>query len=327
MSAAVAILGLKTALPGPARPLADDPELGDEAGPLYADTPARTLSGQLDLRPEAMPRWPRLDRYGRALAHVCLAATPAPLSESSPPPGMLVTSQRSCHETNAAFDQGLIEKGPRLASPLLFPYTLPGAAAAEVAMVLKLGGPYLVWCGGPATALLSVVTAADLIEAGAASRLLVAAADVLGGHSLRDLDRPVTPAPLPWAEAAAALWLAPADDPALGPRRRLTAGVGPAGATAAEIATLCTETLAAAELEPALLAEIVTTSTDVEACAALEAALGALAPTVPLLQLPWRVGDAGAALGLLAVAAALEGTCPCLLLALDRQGSVALVLE
>src|SRR5690242_2087782 len=103
------------------------------AEPLRDGQGARYLAERHLAQPQGMERWPRLDRYGRALASACAIAHRTSDSRST---GLLVASERSCHETNAAFHRTMIEKEPRLASPFLFPYTLPGSAASEVAIHL-----------------------------------------------------------------------------------------------------------------------------------------------------------------------------------------------
>ena len=326
MSSTLAILGRSALIPGPATPFDADPELTAGLEGTALPTLVRTLSGRLDRRPEGMSRWSRLDRYGRALASACDAAVVRGRDLESMT-GLVVSSQRSCHETNASFDRGLIDKEPRLASPFLFPYTLPGAAAAEVAMLLQLGGPYLVLPGGPAAALASLVAAVDLLDLDHAPRLVVASADVLGAHTMRDLSLSPTAGLPPPAEAAAALWLGRPDDPAPGPRRRLSAVLG-AGATSAPVVeALMRAALADAGLEAEDVQEVITTSVSPDAWQVESAAATALTPDTPLLQLACRIGDAGAVLGLLAVQAALDDDGPRLVLGADRFSSVAMVVQ
>ncbi|MEE8409187.1 MAG: beta-ketoacyl synthase N-terminal-like domain-containing protein [Myxococcota bacterium] len=327
MSPAVALLGRAALLPSPPRLLRDDPELcGGEAPDGLR---VRSLSGQLDTAPDGMSRWKRLDRYGQALAVVCDRAIDRDTVSGGPPTGLYVASLRSCFETNTAFDRGLIEKDPRLASPLLFPHTLPGATASEVAMLLGLLGPYLVFPGDAAAALAALLTAIDAIEAGEANRLLVATADVLGPETiewltehdeLRDARAP------PLSEAAAALWIGRADDPATGARRTIEGALGPAQPSAEQYERLIREALERARIGAGEIRETVSTTLTADDHAALSEAMGRSAPESEILQIAWTAGDAGASTGLLAVQAALDEEEPRLVLAGGNAGSVALVV-
>ena len=325
----VTALSRTALLGGTASPLSTDPELGEDTEPADASTVVRTLSGQLNQRPEGMDRWSRLDRYGRLLARLGDLALDRSRMHSGPMSGLYVTSRYSCLETNTTFDRGVIEKGPRLASPFLFPSTLPGSAASEVAMQFDLGGPYLVLPGGPATALVSLVAAVDLL-AQTECRVLVASADVLGPatiRSLRDEGDAVSDHPV-LAEAGAALWLGQHNDPSPGPRLRIEAAIGGPGLEGDSWAKLLEEALQRASV-PADAVHVAITATANPAATkvesgAVDAVLGER--RAELMRLAWRCGDAGATLGLLAVGAALEENEPALVTAADRGGSVALVI-
>ena len=323
-SSGFAILGRAALLPGPATRFDADPDLKADLHGERQATLVRTLSGQLSRKPDGMNRWSRLDRYGRALAEVSTRAV-ARNRDLELATGVVVSSQRSCHETNAVFDRGLIDKGPRLASPLLFPYTLPGAAVAEVAMLLQFGGPYLVFPGGPAAALASLVVATDLLTASHAPRALVVSADVLGQHTLRDLGSARTPSELQFAEAAAAMWLGRADDPAPGPRRQVSAAFGPQTSDGAEVERLMRRVVDDARLRPEDLVELIIASATGSLC--VTEAATSLAPSTPILQLAYRIGDAGAVLGLLAVQVALDDEGPRLIYAAEPAAAVAMVVQ
>jgi hypothetical protein len=323
---AVAILGRAALLPAPAAPLCTDADLGGvDARPVAV----RSLSGRLDAAPDGMSRWARLDRYGKAMAAVCDGVTTRAALADGPPSGLYVASLRSCLETNAAFDHGLIDKGPRLASPLLFPYTLPGSTASEAAMLLGLTGPYLVFPGGPAAALGAVVAAADALADREADRLVVAAVDVVGEATARWLvesgEAPRDNEP-PLAEAAAALWLGRSDDAAPGARRTVEAALGPAQPGSGGYERLIREALQRAEVDAGSLAEVISTTVEQTEHACQCAAVARIAPELPVLQLAWTVGDAGAPLGLLGVLAALDEEAPRVILAGGRAASIAVVV-
>jgi hypothetical protein len=346
MSPLVGLLGQAAMLPSRARPLADDLELGAclpaEAGAWQV----RSLSGQLVAAPAGMTRWARLDRFGKALSRVVDAAVDRPRLASGPPTGLHVASWLSCFETNAAFHQGMLQKGPQLASPLLFPYTLPGAAATEVAMLHSLTGAYLVFCGGPAAAVGALVAAADALAEQPRQRLLVATADVLGAATITALltasgddGRAALAATTPpLAEAAGALWLGAASESPARPFA-LEAAFGPPELTATGWRDLIAEALERSGTPASSIHEVLLASSAVVAALRLPLAASASAPALPeqqaaaelvpqaqLLHLAWRVGDCGASLGLLAAAAAIEETEPRLVLARDAGGSVALVV-
>lgn len=322
----IAILGRAALLPAPAAALSADADLGGADADRVV---ARTLSGRLDTPPTGMSRWARLDRYGKAMATICDAVASRAALADGPPSGLYVASLHSCLETNAAYDSSFIEKGPRLASPLLFPYTLPGSAASEAAMLLGLTGQYMVFPGGPAAALGAVVAAVDALADGEAERLVVAAVDVLGSATVRWLSTagclPGASAP-PLAEAAAALWLARPDDKTPGVRRTLEAALGPARPGADGYQRLIREALQRADIDARSVVEVISATVGRAEHARQGEALSRIAPEPPLLQLAWTVGDAGAPLGLLGVLAALDEESPRLILAGGDAGSIAVVV-
>jgi len=319
---ALRLLGAGTLLPAPPRPAGEDAEL---AAPSVL-TPARTLSGQLGAAPAGMSRWPRLDRYGRALAAAVggALATRGRQPEALPA-GLYVASEYSCFETNAAFHRGLVEKGPRLASPLLFPYTLPGAAAAEAALHFRLTDEYLVFPGGPWAGLVAVLAAADATALRPELSLVIASADVLGPETLaaRLAAGAVEPS-LPLAEAAAGVWLRDARSGGLGAVWSLEGAVGPGEPDPAAVRRLADEALARAGLRPPELAQVLSASVAAERRTAELTALDGLVPRLAPTQLAFRLGDCGASLGLLALLAAIEDGGPALVLASGRGGSAAL---
>jgi len=266
-----------------------------------------------------------LDRYGRALALVSDRALPADVRSDSACTGVVIASERSCHETNAAFDATLLEKGPRLASPQLFPYTLPGSAASEIGILCHARGPTVVFPGGPETALVAFITASDFLHSGMAERVLLASADVLGPATLADWPAPVSPMQ-PWAEAAVAMLLASPSSSNPGPRREVTPVLGPALADVSTLVELAHHALADAEMRPEELAEIVCPAQaphhEFEVAAATK-----LAADVPILSMAFKWGDAGAPLGLLSVLSTWDEDTPRLILTRGRSGSVAMVIR
>jgi hypothetical protein len=321
---ALRLLGTGAVVAAPPRPAQDDPELAS-AGVL---TPARTLAGLLGTAPAGMSRWPRFDRYGRAVAAVVdRTLATRPRQPAGMPTGLYLVSELGCFETNAVFHRGLIEKGPRLASPLLFPYTVPGAAAAEAALHFGLTDEYLVFSGGPWTALCAVLAAADALELRPELSLVVATADVLGPETLAaHLAGGALEPALPLAEGAAGVWLRDARAEGLGPLCAVEGAVGPGDPNDAAVRRLADEALARAGVRPPDLGQVLSATVSAERRTAELTALDGLAPRVALTQLAFRLGDCGASLGLLALLAAVEDGVPALVLAAGRGGSAALVV-
>jgi hypothetical protein len=318
------LLGTGACLPSAARPAGEERELASPGAP----TPVRTLGGQLTTAPVGMTRWPRFDRYGRALATVVdrtLATRARQPADATT--GLYVASEYGCFETNAAFHRGLLDKGPRLASPLLFPYTVPGAAAAEAALHFRLTDEYLVFPGGPWAALAAVLAATDALALRSDLSLVVASADVLGPETLaaRVAAGAVT-ATLPLAEAAAGIWLRGAGAGGLGPSCALEGALGPTDPDAAAIRRLADEALGRAGLRPPELEQVLSASVGPERRTAELTALDGLVPRLVPTQLAFRLGDCGASLGLLALLAAVEDGVPALVVASGRSGSAALVV-
>ncbi|MEK7704270.1 MAG: hypothetical protein AAB426_04870 [Myxococcota bacterium] len=300
--------------------------------PLHGDDPTRhvrRLAASLDDKPAGMDRYARLDRYGKALAHVC-AQVSAPPRTLPPGTGLAVASLHSCHETNSQFDAELIAKGPRSASPLLFPYTLPGAAAAEVAMHLGLVGPYSVFPGGADAALAALLTASEGIDASDMPACVVATSDVLGTSTLEHLRvagaLPQPPAP-PLAEGAVAVLLAHPGEPLVGPLVALDAALGPGNPNNDDLLRLAHEAIERAELSTDAVTQLVSATTDLALVDRERHVLESLPRVMQPLHLGWRLGDAGASLGLLALLAALEGSGPALVLACTPSASIAVAVR
>jgi 3-oxoacyl-[acyl-carrier-protein] synthase II len=277
----------------------------------------RHLRRELATVPAAMAHARRFDRYASVLANVCARATARRHAQTVC--GLVATSERSCHETNHAFHRTLLDKGPTLASPLLFPYTLPGAAASEIAAHLDLRGPYLVGAGGPAAALASVLVAADLLASGAANELVIAAADVLGDSTLAE--PAFAPEGLAFAEGAAALWLGLAEGPAA--RFGIEGVVAPGDG---DPARAIEEALERAAVTPAEVARVFSASRLAAQRDAERGALGSLREAEPV-TLGALTGDCGAALGALALQAACEEAGTSLIMAADLSTRVVLVVR
>lgn len=288
--------------------------------------PTKRLAAAALVAPGGMTRWARLDRYGQALCAAVsqsIATLPAAPSKTT---AVYAVSAYSCFETNTAFHRGLVDKGPRLASPLLFPYTLPGAAAAEVAMHFHLGGEHVVFAGGPATALVALLSARDYLYERPGETAMVASADVLGAACMQaraDDDGTLT---VPLSEAAVALCLQQTSQP-MGHHVTIEGAVGAAGGDADSWYTLASHALARSHNTHAELARIYSATVSAATRHHEIEAAQRLSPQIEVQPLCLAFGDAGASLGLLAAQAALTQAGTTLVFAADRSGAVALVID
>jgi hypothetical protein len=146
------------------------------------------------------------------------------------------------------------------------------------------------------------------------------------GVSLLDPTVASVSGPIPLAEAGAAAWLAPASDPAPGPRRRVFVACTNPFADAESQRVFCSDLLHYAEVSTSDVVEVISASTDQRILALETTAMSSWLPEVELLQLVWRIGDAGPALGLLAVLAGLEDEGGALILAGDGKSSCVAVV-
>jgi minimal PKS chain-length factor (CLF/KS beta) len=134
--------------------------------------PSRRLEEALAARPEPVrTRAARAERITQlALAAGGEALADAGLESLDGPPrpelGVVVGTAFGCFLTNAAYQRRLAEGGPAAASPRLFAATVSNAAAGELGIAYRLGGPAVTLTAGCAAGLVAVGHAADLVEAG-----------------------------------------------------------------------------------------------------------------------------------------------------------------
>ena len=113
---------------------------------------------------------------GRALMAAGLDATDG---EPRPRLGVVLGTAFGCFLTNAAYERRLLEGGPAAASPRLFAATVSNAAAGELAIAYRLGGPSVTLTAGAASGLVALGHAADLVRAGDADAVVAGGADAL----------------------------------------------------------------------------------------------------------------------------------------------------
>lgn len=230
-----------------------------------------------------------------------------------PPLGAVVGTALGCFLTNAAFQRRLAESGAGGASPRLFAATVSNAAAGELAIAARLGGPSITVTAGAAAGLVALAEAADLVRGGQAETLVAAGVDAHGAAVAAFVADGGLRVVGPLGEAAGALVV----ETAAGARRRgarvhgrlvgWAVGFEPdarAGDTGAPTGVALAETigqaLAQADLAPGRLARVVASGGD---AGAVRRALGDVAPPVDPVRA--ALGETLAAHGPLAVQHAL----------------------
>jgi 3-oxoacyl-[acyl-carrier-protein] synthase II len=94
--------------------------------------------------------------------------------------GIVFGTAFGCLLTNAAYQRRFAEGGPPAASPRLFAATVSNAAAGEVAIAYRLGGPSITLTAGRVSGLVAIAHAIDLLEAGQADAILAGGVDAMG---------------------------------------------------------------------------------------------------------------------------------------------------
>ncbi len=99
--------------------------------------------------------------------------------------GIVVGHGLATLETNATYLARMRTAGAARAEPRRFPYTTPNASAGEAAIAFGLTGPAFAVGGGPHGGIEAIASAAALVRAGVAERIVVVAADEAGPASER----------------------------------------------------------------------------------------------------------------------------------------------
>ena len=123
--------------------------------------------------------------------------------------GVVLGTAFGCFLTNAAYQRRLAEGGPAAASPRLFAATVSNAAAGELGIAFRLGGPAVTLTAGAAAGLVALGHATDLLRAGRADALVAGGVDAVGDALARWLADGGLVIGRPPAEAAALLVLEP----------------------------------------------------------------------------------------------------------------------
>jgi 3-oxoacyl-[acyl-carrier-protein] synthase II len=124
----------------------------------------------------------RVSRLALAAADAALLDAGLRLVDGEPRAGIgiVVGTAFGCFLTNAAYQHRVAAGGPAAASPRLFAATVSNAAAGEVGVAYRLGGPAITLTAGAAAGLVALGHAADLLQAGRAGALLAGGVDAAG---------------------------------------------------------------------------------------------------------------------------------------------------
>jgi 3-oxoacyl-(acyl-carrier-protein) synthase len=93
--------------------------------------------------------------------------------------GIVLGTAFGCFLTNAAYQHRVATGGPAAASPRLFAATVSNAAAGEIGVAYRLGGPAVTLTAGGAAGVLAIGHATDLLRGGQAGALLAGGADAV----------------------------------------------------------------------------------------------------------------------------------------------------
>ncbi len=148
-----------------------------------------TTSSGLGAALEALPPAVRA-RAGRveAVIQLALAAAGAALAEAGlavlaglprADVGVVLGTGFGCFLTNAAYQRRIAAGGPGAASPRLFAATVSNAAAGEVGIAWRLGGPAVTLAAGGASGLVAIGEAATILQAGAARAMVAGGMDAV----------------------------------------------------------------------------------------------------------------------------------------------------
>lgn len=236
---------------------------------------ATVLEGDLESRLDALPevvrtrglRAERVTQLALAAAGDALSAAGLLVTDGEPRPeaGVALGTAFGCFLTNASYQRRVATDGTRAASPRLFAATVSNAAAGEVGIGYRLGGPAVTLTAGAAAGLLAVSHAADLI-AGGRARVMVAGGMDASGPALEswlaDGGLPAGEAPV---RGAAALVVLQPDDaiahdgtPRIGRVLGYGAGFAPPGERSGEgVSAAIRQALVTAALRASDLAQVI----------------------------------------------------------------------
>ena len=288
--------------------------------------------GLLDRMPVSVraraTRAERITQLTLAAAGTALGTAGLAITDGAPRPeiGVVLGTAFGCFLTNAGYQRRLAEGGPSAASPRLFAATVSNAAAGELGIAYRLGGPGITLSAGAASGLTALGHAIGILRAGGASALVAGGVDAVGPALERWLAEGGLQPGRPPAEAAAMVVLetvaaaASRGAAVLGDVVGFGAGFVPdVTGSGAGLAGAIRAALADADADPHAIALVVAAAPPamraLEAHALVDALSGARPPTVTPKD---ALGETFGAAGPLGVLAALAETPP---------GGTALVLD
>lgn len=311
------------------------------SGALAITGTGSTTASGLAAALEALPAAVRA-RAGRveAVAQLALAAAGAALAEAGlavlegpprPDVGVVLGTGFGCFLTNAAYQRRLASGGSTAASPRLFAATVSNAAAGEVGIAWRLGGPAVTLSAGAASGLAALGHAVAILRAGSARALVAGGMDAVDDAVTTWLDDGGMPDVGSPRAAAGVLVLESMDDA----RARGAAVLGTVDGAASGfvgdapdgLVAAIGRALAGATVEPGAVALVVSGAGPTQATleqAALRMAFGDTPPPIsaPKQALGETFGAAGP-LGLLAALSEAPAGAPVLVVDCCPSGHVA----
>jgi len=237
--------------------------------------------------------------------------------------GIALGTAFGCFLTNAAYQRRLAADGARAASPRLFAATVSNAAAGEVSICYRLGGPAATLSAGAVAGLCAIGHAADLVASGRADLMVAGGMDACGPELERWLaDGGLVTGEAPIRDGAAVVVLEAT--PAAGRWGHVLGhaeAFAPANDSAGAAAAL-RHALDDAGIAPADVAAVVPVGSPL-AAEAIERAVGGAASRLSRSSDPAEAFAAGGPLALLAVLAVTPVDAPILVLQACSSGHVA----
>lgn len=174
---------------------------------------AAVRAPSLDALPEPVrvraSRSERVTQLAFSAAGPALAMAGLAMTDGDPRPwiGLVLGTAFGCFLTNAAYQRRFASGGASAASPRLFAATVSNAAAGEVAIAYRLGGPAITLTSGGVAGLAAIGHALDLLRAGHAEVLIAGGMDAVDEPLERWIGAGGLPGGTPIAEGAAMLVL------------------------------------------------------------------------------------------------------------------------
>jgi 3-oxoacyl-[acyl-carrier-protein] synthase II len=129
-----------------------------------------------------------LDRCSEFTLAACALALgdagPAIAGEPQWRAGLSLGTACGCLDTLQRFTTALLEKGARLANPLLFSHAYANTPASLAAIEFNLAGHHAVFTDGRLSGNMAIIAAAEAIQAGRADLVLAGGADALSDASV-----------------------------------------------------------------------------------------------------------------------------------------------